>query len=80
MYGLKLQSSLSVHTNTLIYLPLASGYGEQDAQKHRHISTRLHGVIIQTFGIFSSFEAFALNLDISSNVEIPLLRDAKLYP
>jgi hypothetical protein len=27
-------------------------------RKHRHISTRLHGIIIQTLGIFSSFEVF----------------------
>jgi hypothetical protein len=77
MYGQKLQSSLSVLANTLIYLPLSSGYREQDTQKHRHISTRPHGVIIQTLGIFSSFEVFALTVDIPSNVEIPLLRDAK---
>ena len=71
MYGLKLQSSLSVHANTLFYLPLSGGYREQDTQTHRHISTRLlHGVILQTLGILSSFEFFALNLDIPSNVDI----------
>lgn len=77
MYGLKLQSSLSVHANALIYLHPSSGYREQDTQKHRRISTRLHGVIIQTLGVFSSFEVFTLNLDILSNVEILLLRGAK---
>jgi hypothetical protein len=64
MYGLKVQSSLPVLANTLVYVPPSSGYREQDNQKYRHISTRLHGVIIQTLGIFSSFEVFTLNLDI----------------
>lgn len=76
MYEPKLQCPLSVPANSLIYLPLSSGYREQDTQKHRHLSTRLHGVIIQKLRIFSSFVVFALTVDILSNVGTPLLRDA----